>query len=145
MELFLSPPVPSLSIPPPPQILPRLSPPTALQWLRGARPPGQSCGVCRVGGLRQAVAPDLLRVFRVWRGSGGSCVLLEGGRAALWKTLLPEDQTTLFGCDELIFCEDYKKGGDGQAWHQDHYCCWRCGQSLDSPCSCPQTPSPKPV
>ncbi|XP_036806849.1 LIM and cysteine-rich domains protein 1 [Oncorhynchus mykiss] len=49
------------------------------------------------------------------------------------------------GCDELIFCEDYKKGGDGQAWHQDHYCCWRCGQSLDSPCSCPQTPSPKPV
>uniref|UniRef100_A0A4W5L6X1 LIM and cysteine-rich domains 1 n=1 Tax=Hucho hucho TaxID=62062 RepID=A0A4W5L6X1_9TELE len=49
------------------------------------------------------------------------------------------------GCDELIFCEDYKKGEDGRAWHQDHYCCWRCGQSLDSPCSCPQTPSPKPV
>ncbi|KAK6318690.1 hypothetical protein J4Q44_G00099010 [Coregonus suidteri] len=49
------------------------------------------------------------------------------------------------GCDELIFCEDYKEGADGHAWHHDHYCCWRCGQSLDSPCSCPQTPSPKPV
>ncbi|XP_036840148.1 LIM and cysteine-rich domains protein 1 [Oncorhynchus mykiss] len=49
------------------------------------------------------------------------------------------------GCDELIFCEDYKKGADGRAWHQDHYCCWRCGQSLDSPCSCPQTNCPSTV
>ncbi|XP_064823552.1 LIM and cysteine-rich domains protein 1 [Oncorhynchus masou masou] len=49
------------------------------------------------------------------------------------------------GCDELIFCEDYKKGIDSRAWHQDHYCCWQCGQSLDSPCSCPQTPCPSPV
>ncbi|KAK6320819.1 hypothetical protein J4Q44_G00077950 [Coregonus suidteri] len=49
------------------------------------------------------------------------------------------------GCDELIFCDDYKKGTDSRAWHQDHYCCWQCGQSLDSPCSCPQTPWPSPV
>ncbi|CAB1353198.1 unnamed protein product [Coregonus sp. 'balchen'] len=47
------------------------------------------------------------------------------------------------GCDELIFCEDYKKGADGRAWHHDHYCCWRCGQSLDSPCSCPLNTQPQ--
>ncbi|KAJ7994537.1 hypothetical protein DPEC_G00250500 [Dallia pectoralis] len=45
------------------------------------------------------------------------------------------------GCDELIFCEDYQKGPDCRAWHRDHYRCWRCGQSLDVACSCPQTPT----
>ncbi|KAJ8258359.1 hypothetical protein COCON_G00173710 [Conger conger] len=40
------------------------------------------------------------------------------------------------GCDELIFTEDYKQGADGLAWHKDHYCCWECGRSLSTPCSC---------
>ncbi|XP_056157889.1 LIM and cysteine-rich domains protein 1 [Lampris incognitus] len=40
------------------------------------------------------------------------------------------------GCDELIFCQSYHTGTDGQMWHHDHYCCWLCGQSLDTPCGC---------
>ncbi|KAJ8259899.1 hypothetical protein GJAV_G00174710 [Gymnothorax javanicus] len=40
------------------------------------------------------------------------------------------------GCDELIFTEDYKQGADGLAWHKDHFCCWQCGQSLGTQCSC---------
>ncbi|KAM4612701.1 LIM and cysteine-rich domains protein 1 [Polymixia lowei] len=40
------------------------------------------------------------------------------------------------GCDELIFCASFRLGADGQMWHHQHYCCWRCGQDLDTPCSC---------
>lgn len=42
------------------------------------------------------------------------------------------------GCDQLIFSEAYHTGPDGQTWHNDHFCCWRCGRSLDAPCSCPR-------
>ncbi|XP_049588951.1 LIM and cysteine-rich domains protein 1 [Syngnathus scovelli] len=38
------------------------------------------------------------------------------------------------GCDELIFGESFHLAQDGSAWHHQHYCCWRCGQSLDTPC-----------
>ncbi|RVE73334.1 hypothetical protein OJAV_G00049240 [Oryzias javanicus] len=38
------------------------------------------------------------------------------------------------GCDELIFCRSFFTSKDGQTWHQEHYCCWRCGGSLDTPC-----------
>ncbi|XP_019716145.1 LIM and cysteine-rich domains protein 1 [Hippocampus comes] len=38
------------------------------------------------------------------------------------------------GCDELIFGESFHMAQDGRAWHHQHYCCWRCGQSLDTPC-----------
>ncbi|XP_038135569.1 LIM and cysteine-rich domains protein 1 [Cyprinodon tularosa] len=38
------------------------------------------------------------------------------------------------GCDELIFCRSFRRAKDGRAWHPQHYSCWRCGQSLDSPC-----------
>lgn len=38
------------------------------------------------------------------------------------------------GCDELIFCKSFHSSKDGQTWHRDHYCCWKCGQSLDTPC-----------
>ncbi|XP_054641837.1 LIM and cysteine-rich domains protein 1 isoform X1 [Dunckerocampus dactyliophorus] len=38
------------------------------------------------------------------------------------------------GCDELIFCKSFRTAEDGRTWHPDHYCCWRCGQSLDTPC-----------
>nr|XP_015814034.2 LIM and cysteine-rich domains protein 1 [Nothobranchius furzeri] len=38
------------------------------------------------------------------------------------------------GCDELIFCKNFVSGKDGRTWHREHYCCWKCGQSLDSPC-----------
>ncbi|XP_076124642.1 LIM and cysteine-rich domains protein 1 isoform X1 [Alosa pseudoharengus] len=40
------------------------------------------------------------------------------------------------GCDELIFSELYHKGEDGQLWHKEHYCCWECGQNLNTPCGC---------
>lgn len=40
------------------------------------------------------------------------------------------------GCDELIFTEDYQLGADGLAWHKDHFCCWECGRSLSTQCSC---------
>ncbi|XP_077385275.1 LIM and cysteine-rich domains protein 1 isoform X2 [Festucalex cinctus] len=35
------------------------------------------------------------------------------------------------GCDELIFGESFHMTQDGRAWHHHHYCCWKCGQSLD--------------
>ncbi|XP_077429848.1 LIM and cysteine-rich domains protein 1 [Vanacampus margaritifer] len=38
------------------------------------------------------------------------------------------------GCDELIFSESIHMTQDGRAWHHHHYCCWKCGQSLDTPC-----------
>ncbi|XP_029007370.1 LIM and cysteine-rich domains protein 1 [Betta splendens] len=38
------------------------------------------------------------------------------------------------GCDELIFCESFHTASDGRTWHHEHYCCWKCGQNLDSPC-----------
>ncbi|XP_014864189.1 PREDICTED: LIM and cysteine-rich domains protein 1 [Poecilia mexicana] len=38
------------------------------------------------------------------------------------------------GCDELIFCKSFITAEDGRTWHLQHYCCWKCGQSLDSPC-----------
>lgn len=38
------------------------------------------------------------------------------------------------GCDELIFCKSFLTAKDGRTWHPQHYCCWKCGQSLDSPC-----------
>ncbi|XP_005469761.1 LIM and cysteine-rich domains protein 1 [Oreochromis niloticus] len=38
------------------------------------------------------------------------------------------------GCDELIFCQSFLTAKDGQAWHPHHYCCWKCGQTLDTPC-----------
>ncbi|KAM4740276.1 LIM and cysteine-rich domains protein 1 [Anableps anableps] len=38
------------------------------------------------------------------------------------------------GCDELIFCKPFLTAKDGRTWHPQHYCCWKCGQSLDSPC-----------
>ncbi|XP_057700877.1 LIM and cysteine-rich domains protein 1 [Corythoichthys intestinalis] len=37
------------------------------------------------------------------------------------------------GCDELIFSDSFHTQ-DGHAWHHQHYCCWKCGQSLDTPC-----------
>ncbi|XP_063071318.1 LIM and cysteine-rich domains protein 1 isoform X2 [Engraulis encrasicolus] len=40
------------------------------------------------------------------------------------------------GCDELIFSELFHKGFDGQLWHKEHHCCWRCGQNPGSPCPC---------
>ncbi|KAJ8361013.1 hypothetical protein SKAU_G00175380 [Synaphobranchus kaupii] len=46
------------------------------------------------------------------------------------------------GCDELIFTEDYQRGADGLAWHKDHFCCWECGQSLSTQCSCNLAKSP---
>lgn len=39
------------------------------------------------------------------------------------------------GCDELIFSESYHTTGDGRTWHLEHYCCWKCGQSLDLTCA----------
>ncbi|XP_061543122.1 LIM and cysteine-rich domains protein 1 isoform X2 [Phycodurus eques] len=38
------------------------------------------------------------------------------------------------GCDELIFGESFRTAQDGRTWHRRHYCCWRCGRSLDTPC-----------
>ncbi|XP_029947492.1 LIM and cysteine-rich domains protein 1-like [Salarias fasciatus] len=38
------------------------------------------------------------------------------------------------GCDELIFCKSFLTSEDGRTWHLYHYCCWKCGQSLDTPC-----------
>ncbi|KAM8867054.1 LIM and cysteine-rich domains protein 1 isoform 1-T2 [Synchiropus picturatus] len=38
------------------------------------------------------------------------------------------------GCDELIFTASFHTASDGQTWHPHHYCCWRCGQNLDTPC-----------
>ncbi|XP_019123794.2 LIM and cysteine-rich domains protein 1 isoform X1 [Larimichthys crocea] len=38
------------------------------------------------------------------------------------------------GCDELIFCQSFYTAEDGRTWHQNHYCCWKCGQNLDTPC-----------
>ncbi|XP_040059648.2 LIM and cysteine-rich domains protein 1 [Gasterosteus aculeatus] len=38
------------------------------------------------------------------------------------------------GCDELIFCQSFHTAKDGRTWHHQHYCCWRCGRSLDTPC-----------
>ncbi|XP_044205927.1 LIM and cysteine-rich domains protein 1 [Thunnus albacares] len=38
------------------------------------------------------------------------------------------------GCDELIFCQSFHTGKDGRTWHHHHYCCWKCGQNLDTPC-----------
>ncbi|XP_038547972.1 LIM and cysteine-rich domains protein 1-like [Micropterus salmoides] len=38
------------------------------------------------------------------------------------------------GCDELIFCKSFHKAKDGRTWHHHHYCCWKCGQNLDTPC-----------
>uniref|UniRef100_A0A3Q2QCB2 LIM and cysteine-rich domains 1 n=2 Tax=Fundulus heteroclitus TaxID=8078 RepID=A0A3Q2QCB2_FUNHE len=38
------------------------------------------------------------------------------------------------GCDELIFCKSFITAKDGRTWHRQHHCCWKCGQSLDSPC-----------
>nr|XP_061796829.1 LIM and cysteine-rich domains protein 1-like isoform X1 [Nerophis lumbriciformis] len=38
------------------------------------------------------------------------------------------------GCDELIFCKSFRTAQDGRTWHADHDCCWRCGQSWDTPC-----------
>ncbi|XP_077582473.1 LIM and cysteine-rich domains protein 1 [Stigmatopora nigra] len=37
------------------------------------------------------------------------------------------------GCDELIFSDSFHTQ-DGHAWHHQHFCCWKCGQSLDTPC-----------
>ncbi|CAL8336700.1 unnamed protein product [Merluccius merluccius] len=39
------------------------------------------------------------------------------------------------GCDELIFCPSFRTASDGQTFHLQHYCCWRCGTDLDTPCS----------
>ncbi|KAM9408445.1 LIM and cysteine-rich domains protein 1 [Pholidichthys leucotaenia] len=38
------------------------------------------------------------------------------------------------GCDELIFCQSFLTAKDGRTFHRQHYCCWKCGQSLDTPC-----------
>ncbi|XP_034005811.1 LIM and cysteine-rich domains protein 1 [Trematomus bernacchii] len=38
------------------------------------------------------------------------------------------------GCDELIFSQSFHTGKDGRTWHHQHYCCWKCGQNLDTPC-----------
>ncbi|XP_074532259.1 LIM and cysteine-rich domains protein 1 isoform X2 [Halichoeres trimaculatus] len=38
------------------------------------------------------------------------------------------------GCDELIFCKSFHTSTDGKTWHHQHYCCWKCGQNLDTPC-----------
>ncbi|KAM9859511.1 LIM and cysteine-rich domains protein 1 [Aulostomus maculatus] len=38
------------------------------------------------------------------------------------------------GCDELIFSPSYHTSKDGRTWHRHHYCCWKCGQNLDTPC-----------
>ncbi|KAM6947359.1 LIM and cysteine-rich domains protein 1 [Lycodopsis pacificus] len=38
------------------------------------------------------------------------------------------------GCDELIFCQSFHTAKDGRTWHRHHYCCWKCGQNLDTPC-----------
>ncbi|KAM6927576.1 LIM and cysteine-rich domains protein 1 [Xenentodon cancila] len=38
------------------------------------------------------------------------------------------------GCDELIFCKTFVTARDGRTFHEHHYCCWRCGRSLDEPC-----------
>ncbi|KAG7493444.1 hypothetical protein JOB18_009151 [Solea senegalensis] len=38
------------------------------------------------------------------------------------------------GCDELIFCQSFHASEDGRTWHHQHYCCWKCGQSLETPC-----------
>ncbi|XP_037611211.1 LIM and cysteine-rich domains protein 1 [Sebastes umbrosus] len=38
------------------------------------------------------------------------------------------------GCDELIFCRSFHTAKDGRMWHHLHYCCWKCGQNLDTPC-----------
>ncbi|XP_028262757.1 LIM and cysteine-rich domains protein 1 isoform X2 [Parambassis ranga] len=38
------------------------------------------------------------------------------------------------GCDELIFCQSFLTAKDGRTWHHHHYCCWKCGQNLDTPC-----------
>lgn len=35
---------------------------------------------------------------------------------------------------QLIFCQSFLTAKDGQAWHPHHYCCWKCGQTLDTPC-----------
>ncbi|CAL8338388.1 unnamed protein product [Lota lota] len=40
------------------------------------------------------------------------------------------------GCDELIFSPSFRTGLDGRTFHHHHYCCWRCGTDLDTPCSC---------
>ncbi|XP_047440188.1 LIM and cysteine-rich domains protein 1 isoform X2 [Mugil cephalus] len=38
------------------------------------------------------------------------------------------------GCDELIFCKSFLTAKDGRTCHPHHYCCWKCGQNLDTPC-----------
>uniref|UniRef100_A0A3P8U1G3 LIM and cysteine-rich domains 1 n=1 Tax=Amphiprion percula TaxID=161767 RepID=A0A3P8U1G3_AMPPE len=38
------------------------------------------------------------------------------------------------GCDELIFCQTFLTANDGRTFHHHHYCCWKCGQNLDTPC-----------
>lgn len=38
------------------------------------------------------------------------------------------------GCDELIFKESFCSASGGRAWHTEHFCCWKCGQSLDQGC-----------
>ncbi|XP_030231645.1 LIM and cysteine-rich domains protein 1 [Gadus morhua] len=40
------------------------------------------------------------------------------------------------GCDELIFSPSFRTGSDGRTFHHHHYCCWRCGTDLDTPCAC---------
>ncbi|XP_078804097.1 LIM and cysteine-rich domains protein 1 isoform X2 [Oryzias latipes] len=34
----------------------------------------------------------------------------------------------------LIFCSSFFTSKDEQTWHQEHYCCWRCGCSPETPC-----------
>ncbi|XP_030634395.1 LIM and cysteine-rich domains protein 1 [Chanos chanos] len=46
------------------------------------------------------------------------------------------------GCDELIFIEIYHQDADGQVWHKEHFCCWQCGQSLNTQCGCSQQARP---
>uniref|UniRef100_A0A8D3CJJ2 LIM and cysteine-rich domains protein 1 n=1 Tax=Scophthalmus maximus TaxID=52904 RepID=A0A8D3CJJ2_SCOMX len=38
------------------------------------------------------------------------------------------------GCDELIFCQSFLTSKDGRTWHRQHFCCWKCGQNLETPC-----------
>ncbi|XP_066529299.1 LIM and cysteine-rich domains protein 1 isoform X1 [Hoplias malabaricus] len=49
------------------------------------------------------------------------------------------------GCDELIFSEIFHQEPNGQFWHKEHFCCWRCGQSLRVQCGCSSRHQSKPV
>jgi len=40
----------------------------------------------------------------------------------------------LFLLPQLIFSQSFHTGKDGRTWHHQHYCCWKCGQNLDTPC-----------